>query len=427
MNRCGDFQTVGSLHSAQGVLTAKLQAEIGELCEICTTDSQSVFGEAIGFHDGLTQILPYTSCHRVRPGLLVRGLGRCLSIPVGDGLMGRVINGLGAPIDGKGPLGCHRRVEAKAAGPPPALERPRISRPLVTGIRVVDALLTFGLGQRIALLAGSGVGKSTFLGEIAKGSSADVNVVALIGERGREVKPFIDDCLGEEGLRKSIVIVSTSDEQPLMRVRAANSALAIANHFRTNGKNVLFLFDSITRLATSQREIGLSLGEPPTLRGFTPSVFQLMSHLLEQMGTSDTGSVSSVISVLVEGGDFDEPICDSVRSIVDGHIVLDRELAEHGHYPAVSIARSLSRVFRDINDATHQVAAMKMRDALATYAEVEDLIRVGAYQTGTSFRIDKAVRLKSTIDDFVRQGVDERTSIDETIKRLVAIASQWTD
>jgi len=408
-------------------MTAKLQAEIGELCEIRTADSQIVLGEAIGFHDGLTQILPYTPCHRVRPGLPVRGLGRCLSIPVGDGLMGRVINGMGQPIDGNGRLSCYGRVEVKSAAPPPALERPRIAQPLVTGIRVVDSLLTFGLGQRIALLSGSGVGKSTFLGEIAKGSNADINVVALIGERGREVKPFIDDCLGEAGLRKSIVVVATSDEQPLMRVRAANSALAIANHFRSQGKNVLFLFDSITRLATSQREIGLSLGEPPTLRGFTPSVFQMMSSMLEQMGTSGSGSVSSVISVLVEGGDFDEPVCDSVRSIVDGHIVLDRELAEHGHYPAVSVARSLSRVFRDITDAKHQDAATKIRDALATYAEVEDLLRVGAYQTGTSFRIDKAVRLKSTIDDFVKQGVDERTSFNDTIQRMVAIASHWTD
>lgn len=408
-------------------MAAKLQAEIGELCEIHTTDSRTVLGEAIGFHDGLTQILPYTACHGIRSGLTIRGLGRRLSIPTGDGLMGRVINGLGQPIDGKGDLHCHERVEVESVTPPPALERPRIAQPLVTGLRVVDSLLTFGLGQRIALLSGSGVGKSTFLGEIAKASSADVNVVALIGERGREVKPFIDDCLGDEGLRKSIVVVATSDEQPLMRVRAANSAMAIANQLRAQGKNVLFLFDSITRLATSQREIGLSLGEPPTLRGFTPSVFQMMSNLLEQMGTSDRGSVSAVISVLVEGGDFDEPVCDSVRSIVDGHIVLDRELAEHGHYPAVNVARSLSRVFRDITDVKHQDAATKIRDALATYAEVEDLLRVGAYQTGTSFQIDQAVRLKSTIDDFVKQKVNEQSSFSDTIQRMVAIASHWTD
>lgn len=425
--RCGDFQTVGSLRSAQGILTAKIQVELGELCEVHTTDSKTVLAEAIGFQGGLTQIMPFSTCDRVRPGLPVYGLGRRLSIPVGRGLLGRVVNGLGVPIDGRGQLECRRRVSATPDAAPAALERPRICQPLVTGLRVVDGLLTLGRGQRIALLAGSGVGKSTFLGEIAKGSDADVNVVALVGERGREVKPFIEDCLGEEGMKKSVVVVATSDQQPLMRVRAATSALAIANHFRTQGQNVLFLFDSITRMATSQREIGLSLGEPPTLRGYTPSVFQVMSDLLEQMGTSGAGSVSSVISVLVEGGDLDEPICDSVRSIVDGHIVLDRELAEHGHYPAVDVAKSLSRVFLDIADVKHQVAAAKVRDALATYAEVDDLLRVGAYETGTSFRIDKAIRLKTTIDAFVKQAVSERTSFNDTMEQLCAIATQWTD
>lgn len=427
VSHCADFQTVGSLHSAQGLLTARLQAEPGELVEIRTADGKLALGEAIGFRDGLTQIMPYSDCGRVRPGLPVVGLGRRLTVPVGLGLLGRVIDGLGAPIDGKGPLTCRCQTSVESEAAPAALTRPRISKPLVTGMRVVDSLLTFGQGQRIALLAGSGVGKSTFLGEIAKGSNADVNVVALIGERGREVKPFIEDCLGEEGLKKSIVIVSTSDQQPLMRIRAASSALAIASYFRSAGNDVLFLFDSITRLATSQREVGLSLGEPPTLRGYTPSVFQMMADLLEQMGTSGNGTMSSVVSVLVEGGDMDEPICDSVRSIVDGHIVLDRELAEHGHYPAVNVAKSLSRVFRDITDTKHQVAAAKVRDALATYAEVEDLLRVGAYETGTSFRIDKAIHLKSTIDDFVKQAVDERTSYTETMQRLLAIAEHWSN
>ena len=343
----------------------------------------------------------------------VRGLGRRLSVPIGTGLLGRVINGFGAPIDGAGPILGAAQASIAPASPPP-LERPRISKPLVTGIRAIDSLMTLGHGQRIGLLAGAGVGKSTLLGEIAKGSSADVNVVALIGERGREVKPFVDDCLGQQGLGKSVVIVATADEQPLMRIRAANAAVAIASHFRESGMNVLFMIDSITRLATSQREIGLLLGEPPTLRGYTPSVFQLLASFLEQMGASGKGTMSSIINVLVDGDDIDEPISDAVRATVDGHIVLDRDLAQHGHFPAISIGKSLSRVFHDITEAQHQKAAMQVRDILATYAEVEELLRVGAYVKGTSSRIDKAIHLKTAIDDFVRQNVGERTSYDDT-------------
>lgn len=424
VEQSSDFQTIGSLLSARGVMTAQLDSAVGELCEVQVSESSRVLGETIGFHEGRTQILPFEACANVRLGSTVVGLGRPLTVPVGAALRGRVIDGLGRPLDDLGPLNCTARAAITAASPP-AMQRPRIVQPLVTGVRVVDALLTVGLGQRVALLAGSGVGKSTLLGDFARGSSADVNVVALIGERGREVRPFIDDCLGPEGLRKSVVIVATADQQPLMRVRAAHASVAIANYFREQGMNVLYMLDSITRFAASQREIGLLLGEPPTVRGYTPSVFHTLSALLEQLGTSGAGTISSIISVLVEGDDLDEPISDAVRSIVDGHIVLDRKLAQHGHYPAVSVPESLSRVFSDVTEEGHRVSATKMRDVLATYAEVEDLVRVGAYTKGTSYRIDKAIHLKTAIDDFVRQGVGRRTSFDETRRRLQQIAGQW--
>jgi len=274
-------------------------------------------------------------------------------------------------------------------------------------------------------MAGSGVGKSTLLGQIANGSQADVNVVALIGERGREVKPFIEDSLGAEGMKRSVVIVATADQQPLMRIRATFAAMAIANYFRTKGQDVLFMLDSITRFAASQRELCLMLGEPPTLRGYTPSVFQSMARILEQMGTSGEGSISSIISVLVDGDDFNEPIADNTRSVVDGHIVLTRRLAEHGHFPAIDIGRSLSRVSQDLTDAQVQDAASKVRDALATYEEVEDLVRIGAYQSGTSFQIDKAINLKSAIDRFVKQTSREFSTLEQTNAGLKQLAAQW--
>lgn len=426
LNRSPRFQSHGRIESAKGILTASLHAELGELCEIHTPHAAPILCEAIGFHDRYTHIMPFSKCGRVRPGMEVRGLGKSLRVPVGHQLLGRVINGLGQPIDGKGPIRGAQQSSLSSKSPP-SMARNRISKKLITGIRVLDALMTFGLGQRMALLAGSGVGKSTLLGDIARGSSADVNVVALIGERGREVRPFIDDCLGEEGLKKSVVVVATADEEPLMRVRAATTAMANAKHFRSTGKDVLFLLDSISRIANSQRELGLLIGEPPSLRGYTPSVFKLMAELLEQMGNSDKGSISGVVTVLVEGSDFDEPICDTVRSIVDGHVVLDRNLAEHGHYPAVSVSQSLSRIFRDITDESHRNAASKIRDTLATYEEVEDLLRVGAYQIGTSSRIDKAIHLKPAIDEFVQQDVNDRSSFANTIQKLNSISSQWGD
>src|SRR5438876_2779109 len=314
------------------------------------------------------------SVHHLRQGL---------SVPVGEGLLGRVVDGLGRPLDDRGPLPCRERRVVRNDTPPP-MDRARISVPFVTGQRAVDGLLTCGRGQRIGIFAGSGVGKSTLLGEIAKGSDAEVNVIALVGERGREVKPFLEDCLGSRGMERSVVVVATCDQTPLMRVRAAQAAVTMADRFREAGANVLFLCDSLTRLAMAQREMGLALGEPPSARGYTPSVFQLLATTLEQLGNGARGSITGILTVLVDGGDLDEPISDAVRAIVDGHIVLDRRLAERNHYPAISISQSISRVATEVIDNTHQAAARKFRAILATYAEVEDLIRIGAYARGSN-------------------------------------------
>ncbi len=308
---------------------------------------------------------------------------------------------------------------------PSALERSRIREPFVTGQRAIDGLLTLGRGQRIGIFAGSGVGKSVLLGEIAKGAESDLNVIALIGERGREVRSFLEDCLGPTGLARSVVVVATSDQSPLMRVRAAQSAITMANYFREQGANVLFVLDSLTRLAMAQRELGLALGEPPSARGYTPSVFQLLATSLERLGNSARGSITGILTVLVDGGDLDEPISDTVRSVVDGHIILDRRLAERNHYPAISISQSISRVSHEITDTKHQAAARKFRAIQATYAEAEDLIRIGAYAKGADPQIDKAKELMPALEFFLKQSMGERSALAETKAALERIASAW--
>ena len=424
MEECDDFQNVGRLRSAQGLLTANLHCDLGELAIIQSHSASNVLAEVIGFNGGRAQLMPLEPFDQLRSGAMVQGLGRRFAVPVGDRLLGRVIDGLGRPIDGRGPLVGHSR--APVGGPSPApLERPRIDQPLVTGQRVIDGFLTCGLGQRMALLAGSGVGKSTLLGEIAKGSSADINVVALVGERGREVKPFLDDCLGPAGISRSVTVVATADQPPLQRVRAAEGAVAVADYFRQRGYHVLLMLDSITRLAVAQREVGLLLGEPPSARGYTPSVFQKLATLLERLGMSESGSVTGILTVLVDGDDLDEPVTDAVRATVDGHIVLDRRLAQLGHFPAVDISRSLSRVFRDLTDVPHQAAAQKLRTVLATYDEVVDLIRIGAYAAGSSPQVDMAIQMKPALDALVRQDIGDRTSWEDTRRAMFQIAQRW--
>jgi flagellum-specific ATP synthase len=351
--------------------------------------------------------------------------GRGMMVPTGHNLLGRVIDGLGRPMDDGGMLaGCPLKPVNRPA--PPALNRQRIREPFVTGIRAIDGMLTCGMGQRVGIFAGSGVGKSTLLGEIAKGSNADVNVIALIGERGREVAPFLEDCLGAEGMARSVVVVATCEQTPIMRVRACQSAIAIADHFRDQGSNVLLMVDSLTRLAMAQRELGLLLGEPPSARGYTPSCFQVLANTIERLGNAARGGITALLTVLVDGGDMDEPVADAVRSFVDGHIVLDRKIAERGIYPAIDVSKSISRVATEVISKEHAAAARKFRNVLATYAEVQDLIRIGAYVRGSSPQVDRAIELMPRIDKFLRQDTGERSDYDQTRRFLFEIAAAWS-
>jgi flagellum-specific ATP synthase len=419
------FRTSGVLRSATGLLlSCSLPAAVGDQCAIHLGDGGMLPAEAIGFHNGMAYLVPYEHAEEVHSGMRVTHLGRGLLAPVGPSLLGRIVDGLGRPLDSRGPLsGCD--VQPVQRSTPPPLERARIREPFVTGQRAIDAFLTCGQGQRVGIFAGSGVGKSTLLGEIAKGSRADVNVLALIGERGREVRSFLEDCLGPEGLARSVVVVATCEQAPLMRARAAQLAITMADHFRARGANVLFLLDSLTRLAMAQRELGLALGEPPSARGYTPSVFQLLANTVEQLGNAAVGSITGLLTVLVDGDDLDEPIADATRGLLDGHIVLDRRLAERGHYPAISIARSISRVAREVTDAGHQQAARKLREVMAVHAEAEDLIRIGAYARGSSPQVDRAIELMPSVLALLRQNVGDRTTLAETRERMDRIAAAW--
>lgn len=419
------FQTAGKLRSATGLLlSCTLPAAVGDQCEIRTPGGRSVLAEVIGFANSEAHLVAYERGGEVHPGMPVFRKGHGIAVPVGHSLLGRVLDGLGRPVDGRGPIREENWRPLEQDAPEP-LERVRIHQPFVTGQRAIDGLLTLGLGQRVGIFAGSGVGKSTLLGEIAKGSEADINVISLVGERGREVKPFLDDCIGPEGMAKSVVVVATSDQTPLMRVRSAQVAITIADYFRGNGAKVLLMMDSLTRLAMAQRELGLALGEPPSARGYTPSVFQVLANTVERLGNGARGSITGILTVLVDGGDFDEPISDAVRSLVDGHIVLDRKLAERNQYPAVNVSRSISRIAHEVTPAAHQEAARKIRDILATHAEAEDLIRIGAYVRGTSPQVDKAVELLPAVMGFVKQRMDERTRWEDTQAVMEQIGAAW--
>jgi flagellum-specific ATP synthase len=303
--------------------------------------------------------------------------------------------------------------------------RKRITEPLVTGQRVIDGMLTIGRGQRVGLFAGSGVGKSTLLGEIAKGAESDVNVICLVGERGREVLPFVEDCLGAEGMRRSVVVVATSDQTPLMRIKSVLTAVTIAEDFRDQGAHVLFFLDSLTRLAMAQRELGLLLGEPPGSRGYPPSVQSLLAEVLERLGCGDVGAITGLITVLVEGDDLDEPITDAARSILDGHIVLNRKLASQGHYPAIDVLGSVSRLFREVTTPQQQTDAVKLRTLMATHAEVSDLIQIGAYKPGSSQQVDRAVQLMPAVKKFLQQPVNEKSQWNSTLQQLEILGKAW--
>ena len=343
-----------------------------------------------------------------------------LQVKVGPELLGRVIDGLGNPIDGKGPILCQKEYPIQA-DPPAPLERPVIKDSLYVGVRAIDGLITMGQGQRIGIMAGSGVGKSTLLSMIARNTEADISVIALVGERGREVKEFIERDLGEEGLKRSVVVVATSDKPALVRIKGALTATAIAEYFRDRGRKVVLMMDSVTRFAMAQREVGLTVGEPPATRGYTPSVFALLPRLLERAGTSAKGSITGIYTVLVDGDDMNEPIADAVRSILDGHIVLSRNIAAQNHFPAIDVLASVSRVMSAVVPKEHMEANRKLRALMAVYKEAEDLIHIGAYVKGSSPKIDEAVQKIDAINDFLCQGVFEVQSFEETIQRLEGI------
>jgi flagellum-specific ATP synthase len=394
-------------------------SSLGEVCVIKSRDGEDLcLSEVVGFRNNRVLSMVLGDAEKISPGSEIVATGHALSINVGDALLGRVIDGLGRPLDGKG-LVETGELRSIHGAPPNPLERRRIAEPVATGVRSIDALLTCGKGQRAGIFAGSGVGKSVLLGMIARDTSADVNVIALVGERGREVGEFIDRELGQEGLRRSVVVVATSDQPALIRIKAAFMATAIAEFFRDKGLDVMLLMDSVTRLAMAQREVGLAIGEPPTTKGYTPSVFAMLPKLLERAGNGKRGSITGLYTVLVEGDDMNEPVADAVRSILDGHIVLSRRLASAGHYPAIDVLESVSRVMPFITTETHRHAAQRLLDLLATYRESEDLINIGAYVKGSNPRIDQAITMIHGIRSFLKQGAEEREDYDNGIQQLI--------
>jgi len=366
--------------------------------------------------------MPLGEVQGIQAGSAVMASGRLMTVPAGPQLLGRVLDGLGRPLDGNGPLLAAERYPVANDAPHP-LRRIPISRPMPTGVRAIDGMLTCGAGQRIGIFAGSGVGKSTLLGMIARNSRSDVSVIGLIGERGREVQEFIDRDLGPEGMRRSVVVVSTSDEPPLIRLKGALVATAIAEYFRDQGLNVTFLMDSVTRFAMAQREVGLAIGEPPATKGYTPSVFAALPKLMERAGTSDKGTITGFYTVLVEGDDFTEPVTDTARSVLDGHIVLTRDLAAESYYPPIDVSNSVSRLMPAITSEEHQRAAAAVREVIAVYNRARDLVDIGAYAPGSNAGIDRALELMPRIRAFLQQPPGEATPFEETVGRLAAIFS----
>jgi flagellum-specific ATP synthase len=416
----------GSVVRVSGLIVESNGPTLGlyELCGIHLRDGRRVLAEVVGFQEDRLILLPLEYIEGISPGDAVTVRTTPRYITLSDNILGRVINGLGEPIDSKEPLAGTDK-KALDATSPPALSRQKITQPLALGIRSIDGLLTCGKGQRIGIFSGSGIGKSVLLGDIANSSEADVNIVALIGERGREVREFLEADLGPKGLAHSVVVIASSDSPPIQRIKAAFVAVTIAEYFRDKGRNVLFMMDSLTRFAQAQREIGLAAGEPPATKGYCPSVFSLMPRLIERLGCSENGSITGMLTVLVENDDLADPVADSARSLLDGHIVLSRKLAERGHYPAVDILQSISRLMPAVVNNEHKAAAQKLKEIYAIYADAEDLINIGAFSPGSNRRIDGAVALIDKITNFLVQPIRERTTFEETIKQLTAITQSW--
>ena len=399
---------------------------LGQLCQIRLRDGRQVQAEVIGFRTSGLILLPLDAIDGIRPGDSVMALNQPRTLALDDNIVGRVLDGLGNPIDGRGPL-TGRDVRPIGNTSPDPMSRKMIHAPLSLGIRAIDGILTCGKGQRVGVFAGSGVGKSVLLGEIANGSAADINVVALVGERGREVREFLENDLGSEGLARSVVVVATSDAAAIQRVKAGFVAATIAEYFRDQGKDVLFMMDSLTRFAQAQREVGLAAGEPPASKGYCPSVFALLPKLIERLGCGERGSITGILTVLAEGDDLNDPVADSARSLLDGHIVLSRKLADRGHYPAIDILQSVSRLMNTVAAPQHRKAAQILREIYATYMDAEDLITIGAFVPGSNKRIDGSIALIERIQRFLIQSVRQRMSLPETVGQLEEIARAWED
>ncbi|MDR0322879.1 MAG: FliI/YscN family ATPase [Treponema sp.] len=413
----------GKICKVQGLLLESRGplAVIGEICRIVAPKGKGkIMAEVVGLKDDIVQLMAYDETDGIEIGDRVVALGSKLEVPVSDRLLGRVLDALGNPIDMLGDISSVCTYPALAS-PPDPLKRRRVTERITTGVRAIDGLLAVGKGQRLGIFAGSGVGKSTLLGMIARNTTADVNVVALIGERGREVNDFIENDLGQEGLKKSVLVVTPGNSPPLARLRGAYVATAIAEYFRDQGKDVMLLFDSVTRFARAMREIGLASGEPPAQRGFTPSMFDSMPKLLERSGTSDKGSITGFYTILVDGDDMDEPVADTVRGILDGHIVLSRDLAQSFHYPAIDVLQSISRLAPAVSGPASKAAAGAIRKTMAVYARSEELINVGAYHSGSNPEIDYAIAKHASIENFLVQDVDEPSSLEQTLSAMAEI------
>lgn len=395
--------------------------KIGEICEIHpATGAPCILSEVVGFKEERILLMPLGDMEGIGPGSMVVATGRALTVSVGPHMVGRILDGLGNPIDGKGPLQIKAHYPVNNT-PPNPLTRKRIQEILPLGVRAIDGLLTCGKGQRIGIFAGSGVGKSTLMGMIARNALSDINIIGLIGERGREVREFIENDLQEEGLSRSVVVVATSDQPALVRLKGALLATAIGEYFRDQGKDVMLLMDSLTRFSMAQREVGLAIGEPPVTRGYTPSVFAILPKLLERSGTSEVGSITALYTVLVDGDDMNEPITDAARGILDGHIVLSRKLAHKNHYPAIDVLASISRVMPNIASLEHKKMASAMKDLMATYRDSEDLINIGAYKEGSNPGIDKAIQKIDRINAFLNQDVFEHIDMDAVLQAMEEI------
>lgn len=396
---------------------------IGDICRIYSKDKQThIFAEVVGFNANNVLLMPYTDIEGIGPGSIVDNTGGKLMVKTGDALLGRIIDAIGRPIDGGGEIEYTDEVPISGI-PVNPLTRPRIAQPIVMGVKAIDGLLTIGKGQRMGIFAGSGVGKSTLMGMIARKVQADLNVIALVGERGREVREFIDKDLGKDGMARSVLVVATSDQPAMMRSKCALTATAIAEYFKEQGKDVLLMMDSLTRFAMAQREIGLSVGEPPIARGYTPSIYAALPKLLERAGNFENGSITGIYTVLVEGDDTNEPIADTVRGIIDGHIVLTRKLAMRNHYPAIDILESISRLMVEIVPKMHHDAANKLRNLLSLYNSNYDLISIGAYKKGTNPRLDEAIRKIDGINAFLTQSIKESFELEDTLAMLEAAVS----